>query len=240
MFTGTILNALGILIGGLMGLSLTRQFATPTQLAWRSLMGVVTVFIGLRLTWVSFNGSVLQVCKQFVIMLLALMLGKIVGQILHVQDGLNRLGRYASEKFANAKPDDPNRLNDGFIVCSLLFCAGPLGPLGAVTEGLTGHWEPLAIKMVMDGLAAMGFVSVYGWGAVLSAVPVLAFQCSVTLLVTRLEPFLRVRGLVDSINATDGILLFCVALIILELKKVRLGDYLPSLAVAPLITWYWK
>lgn len=240
MFIGTILNALGIFIGALLGLTLTRRMTQPTQLAWRSLMGVFTVFVGLRLSWLSFNGGFYQILKQVMIMLLSMSLGKIIGGRLHIQDGLNRLGRNAGERFSRARPEDPNRLNEGFMVCSMLFCAGPLGWLGSVTEGLTGHWEPLAIKMVMDGLAAVGFVSVFGWGVLLSAIPVLAFQSSLTVLVVRLEPFLRVHGLVDSINVIVGFLLFSVALIILEIRKVRLGDYLPSLIVAPLITWYWR
>ena len=91
--------------------------------------------------------------------------------------------------------------------------------------------------MVMDGLAAMGFVRVYGAGVALSAVPVFVYQSTITLLVHRLEPFLTQNHLIDSVNAAAGMLVFCVALVILELKKIQLGDYLPSLAAAPLITW---
>ena len=239
MLTGTILNALGILIGGLLGLLLSRQFAPQTQLALRGLMGVLTVFVGLRITWESVNGSFLQIFKQMVVVILALMLGRITGRLCRIQSTLNRLGQYASRRFAEVRPNDPNRANEGFVICALLFCAGPLGPIGAVADGLTGYWQPLAIKMVMDGLAAMGFVTIFGGGVVLSAFPVFVYQGTITLAVHRLEPFLRKYSLVDSINAVDGLLIFCVALIVLELKKLELADYLPSLALAPLITWLW-
>ena len=156
MLTGTILNALGIMIGGLVGLMLTRQFSASTQLAWRGLTGVMTVFIGLRITWLGLNGTFGQVLKQFAIMLLALMLGRLLGRLLHIQSSLNRLGHYASRRFAQMRPNDPNRFNEGFLVCTLLFCAGPLGPIGAVEAGLMNYWEPLAIKMVMDGPGGHG------------------------------------------------------------------------------------
>jgi uncharacterized protein len=237
--TGTILNGLGILIGGLLGLLLARQFSPPTQLALRGLMGVMTVFIGLRITWESLNGSLFQIFKQLVIVILALMLGRILGRLMRIQQSLNRLGQYASRRFAEVRPDDPNRANEGFAICALLFCAGPLGPIGAVADGLSGYWQPLAVKMVMDGLAAMGFVTLFGGGVVLSAFPVFVYQGTITLAVHRLEPFLREHSLIDSINAVDGLLIFCVALIVLELKKLELADYLPSLALAPLITWLW-
>ena len=167
MFTGTILNALGILIGGTAGLTLRRQFSQPTQLALRGVMGVLTVFIGLRLCWVSFSGGFMQRFKEFVVLLLALTAGRMIGRLLRVQESLNRLGQFASQRYSRATPGDPNRFNEGFLICSVLFCAGPLGPLGAVVEGLAGHWEPLGIKTVMDGLAAVGLVGVYGWGAML-------------------------------------------------------------------------
>lgn len=238
--TGTILNAIGILTGGLVGLMMSRQFLPATQLALRGLMGVVTVFIGLRMTWDNLNGTPLQMFKQLVIVVLALMLGRMVGNLLRIQRSLNKLGQYASRRFNEVKPDDPNRVNEGFVICALLFCAGPLGPIGAVADGLTENWEPLAIKMVMDGLAAMGFVNIFGWGVMLAAFPVFVYQGTLTLLVSHLAPFLRQHDLVESINAVDGMLVFCVSLIVLELKKIQLADYLPSLALAPVITWLWR
>ncbi len=178
--------------------------------------------------------------KQVVIMVLALMLGKIIGRLCRIQKTLNRLGHHAGERFAQAKPGDPHRTSDGFTSCALLFCAGPLGPLGAIMEGLLGYWEPLGIKMVMDGLAAMGFVCVFGPGVLLAAIPVFAYQGTITLLANRIAlPFLQQQHLLDSVNAVGGMLVFCISLVVLELKRLDLADYLPSLAAAPLITWLW-
>lgn len=237
--TGTVLNAIGIVMGGLLGLVLSRQFLPATQLALRGIMGVVTVFIGLRITYESLNGTFLQMFKQLVIVVLALMLGRIVGRLLRIQRMLNRLGKYATRRFSEVRPNDPNRANEGFVICALLFCAGPLGPIGAIADGLTGLWQPLAIKMVMDGLAAMGFVTIFGWGVLLSAFPVFVYQGTMTLIAQHLAPILHEHSLVESVIAVDGLLVFCVSLIVLELKKIELADYLPSLALAPLITWLW-
>jgi uncharacterized protein len=239
LITGSILNAIGILLGGLIGLMLTRQFTAQTQLGLRGLMGLFTIMIGLHLTWSGLNGNPYQIFKQVVVMIMALMLGRFAGKLLRIQHTLNRLGHSASEKFAAARPDDPNRVSEGFTICTLLFCAGPLGPIGAVQDGLTGNWQPLAIKMVMDGLAAMGFVCVLGPGVLLSALPVLVYQGTITLAVHRIEPWLSSYHLLDPLMAIGGMLIFCVSLIILELKKIELADYLPSMVMAPLITWLW-
>ena len=243
MLTGTSLNAAGILVGGFMGLVLSRQFSASTQLALRGMMGVLTVIIGLHLTWLSLSGAPLQVLGQIGTVILALTLGRLTGRACRIQKNLNRLGQYASRRFSQARPDDPNRLSEGFTVCALLFCAGPLGPIGAIQDGLIGYWQPLAIKTVMDGLAAMGFACVFGWGVMLSALPVFVYQGLLTVAAQRLAPFLIQHHLLDSVNAVGGLLVFCVALVILELKKFELGDYLPSLAMAPLLTWlfhFWR
>ena len=87
----------------------------------------------------------------------------------------------------------------------------------------------------MDGLAVMGFVGMFGWGVMLSAVPVLVFQGTITLLCARfLQPVLGAAS-INAINATDGLLIFCVALLIFEIRKIEVTDYLPSLLVAPLL-----
>ena len=237
--TGALLNAIGILSGGLLGLTMKRQFSAPVQLALRGLMGVVSVVVGLKLTWMSINGTAIHCLKQIVIMVLGMMLGKIAGQTLHIQDSLNQVGKFATRKFTSAKPGDPNLLSDGFLICTLLFCAGPMAVIGSIQDGTMGYWEILALKMVMDGLAAMGFVAIFGWGVVLSALPVLVYQGGITLLAHKLEPFLRAHDLLDSLNAEGGMMVFCVSLVVLEIKKVNLSDYLPSLFIAPLLTFYW-
>ena len=237
---GTILNAAGILIGGILGLLLRRQLSLPTQVAIKNGLGVLVIFVGLKTTWDNLGGGGWLILKQVTIVVLALTLGRLTGRLLHLQKGLNRLGRHAKERFAKSSPQQPNRWSEGFITCSLLFCVGPMAILGALQDGLTGRWQVLGVKALMDGLATMAFVGTFGWGALCSAIPVVAYQGSITLGAKFLAPYVGDAALMASINATGGLLVFCIALIILNLKKIELADYLPSLAMAPLITWLWK
>jgi uncharacterized protein len=235
---GTALNVAGILIGGVAGLVWRKPLSPANQSFFKVALGVFTVFYGLRLTWISLNGSFPQILKQLLIAVLALMLGKLTGRLLHLQKMSNRLGRNARGRIAAVKPADPRRLGEGFKTCAALFCAAPLGMLGSVQDGLSGYYYPLAVKAVMDGLATMGFISFFGSGVMFAALPVLVFQGSITLTCAQfIKPFLDAHGLVDSVNAPGGLLVFCVALVILELKRIELADYLPSLAFGPLLTW---
>jgi uncharacterized protein len=237
---GTILNVAGILAGGGIGLVRRRSLSRPQEAYFKVVLGAFTVFYGLRLTWLSLNGTPLLILKQVVIAIAALALGRLAGRALRFQRMSNHLGRSAREQIAAAREDDPRRLNAGFKTCAAVFCAAPLGLLGAVQDGLSAYAYPLAMKAVMDGLATMGFVGVFGWGVLLAAIPVLALQGTITLMCARfLEPFLAHHSLLDSVNAVGGLLVFSVALVILEVKRIQLADYLPSLVAAPLLTWIW-
>jgi hypothetical protein len=239
--TGTILNVAGILIGGGVGLVRGKLLTAASEAWFKIVLSAFTVFYGLRLTWISISGSAYEVLKQLAIVVLSMIIGRLLGQALHLQKMSNRLGQNARDELSSARPNDPERLNKGFRTCASLFCAAPLGILGATQEGLSFYFYPLGIKAVIDGLASMGFVSLFGPGVLLSAVPVLAVQGSITLIVTRiLAPFLSLHNLVDSVNAVGGLMVFSVALVMLGLKRVALADYLPSLIVAPLLTWWWR
>ena len=238
---GTVLNVAGILIGGFAGLVRRKPLSRANESFFKVGLGVFTVFYGLRLTWISMNGSFLQVLKQLVIVVFALMLGKMTGRLLRLQKMSNHLGRQARECIATTKPGDPSQLGEGFKTCAALFCAAPLAILGSVQDGLSEYYYPLAVKAVMDGLGTLGFVLVFRWGVLFAALPVLVFQGTITLLCAQfLKPFLEAHSLVDSVNAAGGLLVFSVALVILELKKLELADYLPSLIYAPLLAWLWR
>ena len=92
------------------------------------------------------------------------------------------------------------------IVCSLPFCAAPLGILGAIHNGLLpDYFYPLAIKALMDGLATMSFAAMFGWGVVLSAVPVLVFSGRmITLVCQRIRWDLFTSARAGGFSECDG------------------------------------
>lgn len=244
---GAILNAAGILLGGSFGLLRTLPLSAATQGFFKMSLGVLTMFFGLRLTWLSVNGTFGQAVKQIVIACGAILLGNLLGKLLRLQKLSNRLGQSARRVIESIRPADPHRFSHGLNTCAVLFCAAPLGIVGAIQDGLPvesgglGYFYPLALKALMDGLAMTGFVRMFGWGAMVSALPVFVFQGTITMAChIYLEPFLRGHGLLESVNAVGGLVVCTVGVVIFEIRRVELADYLPSLAVAPLITWLWK
>jgi uncharacterized membrane protein YqgA involved in biofilm formation len=237
--TGTILNVAAILAGVVAGLATGKDFTPEWQVKIRKLLGVFMVWFGLKIVWNGFNGSFWQITHQFVIMMVALILGRMIGHGLRLQKSLNRLGQYAKQQFSRPAPGPASeRSAQGFLVSTVVYCAAPLAVLGPLHEGLTGDFQPLAIKALMDGLAAMAFARLFGQAVALSLLPLVAYQGSWALLGSYLEPILRHRALVDSVEVTLGFQILCISLVILEIRKIQLSDYLPALIFAPLLTWW--
>ncbi|MDB6057093.1 MAG: uncharacterized protein JWO95_937 [Verrucomicrobiales bacterium] len=241
---GPLLNGAAIIIAVAIALTTNKNIPARYQGNLRVILGACIVWFGLKLTWSSLSGSFGFWLKQLATVLLAMALGKIIGRLLRLQKLSNSIGRFANKKLESAvagRSSEKQRLRfeDGFLMATALFCAGPLAILASVQSGVEGFAPIFIVKAVMDALAAMAFASAFGWSVAVSAIPVIAFQLAIIRVAQQLIPWAsnHPQPILESILATDGLLIFSVALIILQLKKVEIADYLPSLALAPLLTW---
>ena len=237
---GTILNVVGILLGGLVWLIMRRPLVAASQEYLKLALGVYTVWTGLRIALSGLHGSAGQVLKQLLVAVLALMLGKLLGRALHLQQGLSHLGRVAGQILSQTKPGYQASPPNGFLAATILFCAAPLAMLGPVQDGLNRDFQPLLLKGVMDGLVVMGLLPTFGWRVMLGVFPLAAVLVTLTQVAQWCEPMLRTYSLFDPVNVVCGLLIFCVALIIFAIRKVAVADYLPALVLAPLLTSLWR
>lgn len=208
------------------------------QILLRSVLGACTVFSGLCLIWISINGTFLEVLKQICIAVLAVAVGPLLGKLIGLQKLSNHLGRYAGRIITAGQTGSSRKVSDGFKACAVLFCAAPLGLIGAVADGLSGYFYLLAVKAVMDGFATLGLVKNLGWPTALSAFPVFLFLGAITMLCQfYARPWLALHGLINPVNIVAGLIACAVAVVIFEVRKIELANYLPALAVAPLLAW---
>jgi hypothetical protein len=146
-----------------------------------------------------------------------------------VQAGVSR--RFPSEGGHDAR----ERFIEGWLSATLLFCVGPLTILGSLSDGLGRGIDQLALKAVLDGFAAMAFASTFGIGVLLSAVSIAVIQGSITLVGVLLGSVMP-EPHIAALTATGGLLLAGIGLRLLRIKDVPVGDMLPALVVAPLLT----
>jgi len=233
--TGTIINIITVLIGGTLGLLFGARLPDRLKATVIAGMGLFTAAIGIQM----FLGT-----KNPLIVLGALLIGALLGEWWKIEDGLQNLGRVLEERFmrdpepasASGGATSTNFVR-GFLTASLLFCVGPMTILGSIQDGLTGNYELLAVKSVLDGFAALAFASTLGVGVLFSTLVILFFQGGISLLAVQLNALVT-TPMLNEMTATGGVILMGLAISsLLEIKKIRTGNFLPALAVAPLIVW---
>jgi hypothetical protein len=226
--TGTILNIITVLIGGLIGLLFGARF--PERMRETIVHGLALFTAGIGILMFSDTGNP-------IIVLGALLLGGISGECLQVELRLQRMGAWLEARFAGGSGEvsEGNRFIRGFLTASLLFCIGPMTILGSIQDGLTGDYQLLAIKSVLDGFAALAFASTLGVGVLFSTWVILFFQGGISLGAASLQSVMT-EGMIAEMTAVGGLLLIGLAISsLLELKKIRVGNFLPALFFAPLI-----
>ncbi|NLH73133.1 MAG: DUF554 domain-containing protein [Verrucomicrobia bacterium] len=234
---GTAINAAAILAGGTVGLASKSQLSIRRQQNLRIILGVFAVYFGLRAFWIGIGIPGGQRLRNFLVVLIALMLGKLTGNLIGIQRRLNVLGKHAKQQYELAEQSRQRRFSDGFVAGAILYCMAPLATLGAIQDGLLADFRILVVKAVMDGMAMITFARSFGWSILVSALPVAAYQGTITLLARLLAPELEARFLLGSVYAATGFMVFAVALAILKLRKTEVSDYFPALFFAPFLSW---
>ena len=224
---GTLINTATVVIGGGCGVFWGRKIPVRVKDLVVQTIGLVTIGLGLS--------DVLKT-HNMVIPLVALVLGGIVGEMLRIEDGLQRLGVVLQRRFASGA--DESSFVKGFVTASLLFCVGPLTILGALEDASGKTPQLYIIKGTLDGFMSMILTAAHGIGAAFSAVSVFVVQGSLTLMGTPLESVLSERMQVE-LFATGGFAVLAIGLNLLGLTKIRLGSLLPSLVLAPVLVWLW-
>jgi uncharacterized membrane protein YqgA involved in biofilm formation len=166
----------------------------------------------------------------------AILIGGIIGSALKIEQRLEKFGTVLQKRFAGkGSKDSKEKFITGFVNASLVFTIGPLAILGALSDGLGQGIEQLATKSILDGFASLAFAASLGWGVALSAIPVGIWQGLLTVLAFAVGSVMSVP-VISALTATGGVLLLGVGLRLLQIRQVAVGNMLPALIVAPLIT----
>ena len=236
---GTILNVLAILVGAGLGVLIGHRLPERTRRTVTDALGLVTLVIGgLTIVALTDEAYVEAVGSggTLLVVLGALLIGGIAGSLLRIEDRLEAFGGWLQSRFVRGEANASRaRFIEGFVDASLVFCIGPLAILGSLSDGLGQGIDQLALKSTLDGFASLAFAASLGWGVAASAIAVGVWQGTLTLLGALLGEFLS-AALIASLTATGGVLLLGVGLRLLHLRQVPVGDLLPALLVAPLLT----
>ncbi|MEO5609937.1 MAG: DUF554 domain-containing protein [Ornithinibacter sp.] len=246
---GTVLNVVTVLLGASVGMAVGHRLRERTRSVVTDCLGLVTLLVAALSAAAVVDPALSSATGSgapVLIVLGSLLIGSVIGSLIGIEDRLEGLAgtiqgivsrRWSTEGGAEGGTDHESRERfiEGWLTASLLFCVGPLTILGALSDGLGRGIDQLALKSVLDGFAAMAFAASFGVGVLFSAVSVAVIQGVLTVvgvLLGSLVPDAHIAAL----TATGGLLLAGIALRLLKIRDVPVGDMLPALVVAPLLT----
>jgi uncharacterized membrane protein YqgA involved in biofilm formation len=223
--TGTWINVGTILLGTLAGTLAGGRL--PASLHQRVLagLGLVTLVIGVDLALAWRDTSPLYVLG-------GVLLGGLSGEALAIEDRIAALGDRLQRW--SARGDERSTVSEAFFTASLLFCVGPLTVVGAIQDGLTGDHSALATKALLDGFASIALAAALGPGVAFAALTVLVVQGGLSLGAGAFDDVLGERSeTLAALTSAGGVLVIGISLKLLDVKDVRVGNFLPALVIAP-------
>jgi uncharacterized membrane protein YqgA involved in biofilm formation len=225
--TGTIINFLAVLVGGLLGTLVGGRLPSRLHETVIWALGLFTIALGVKLTMQTQNA---------LITLGSALIGGLIGEWWNLDSLLHRLGVWLEARVAHSESNEAaTRFVKGFVSASLVFCVGPLAILGSIQDGLTGNYQILAVKSLLDGFAALAFSATLGIGVMFSAFAVFAYQGALSLLAAQAQAIIT-TPMINELTAVGGLMVLAIGIgPILELRPIRVANYLPALVIAPVI-----
>ncbi len=215
---GTIVNALAILAGSLVGLLFTRGIPDNYKEIVMNGVGLAVVLIGLKSALVSDN---------LMVVIFSVIIGALLGEFLKIETHLENMGNRL-EKAVVSRSSDTRSFARGFVTASLVFCVGSMAIIGSLESGLTGNHQTLFAKSILDGVTSIIFASAMGIGVAFSSIAVFLYQGSITIMAFFLKNFL-VPETIGQMTSVGGLLILAIGLNLLKITTIKVGNLLPGI-----------
>ncbi|MCD6330063.1 MAG: DUF554 domain-containing protein [Candidatus Cloacimonetes bacterium] len=219
---GTFVNVGAVILGSTIGIILRKKLPEKlTTIAFQAI-GLFTIFLGITMAFKT---------EHYLILIFSLILGSIIGQLIDIDAWLTKISESLKKKW-HSKND---KFSEGLVTAFLLFCMGSMTILGAIEEGLGGNPNLLLTKSLLDGFASIALAAALGIGVMLSVIPLLVYQGGLTLCARLFEQSVTLP-IINELTAVGGIILIGLGISILEIKKLKVINMLPSLVIVVILT----
>jgi len=224
--TGTIVNAIGIIVGGLLGLLFKRGIPERINNAILKVVGIAVLIVGLNgvlTAMLSVGGDGRLTANGIILLFISLAAGCVAGELIRIEDRLNSFSDKIEKKL---KADN---FTKGFVTASIVFVVGALGIVGAINDGLTGDSTVLFTKAMLDGITAILLAATLGFGVPFSAAPVFIYQGAIAMLARFIAPYIT-DDFVRMFSMVGYAIVVLLGFNFLADIKARVANLLPALA----------
>lgn len=226
---GTVVNAAAVVVGGTAGSFIKNGLPQRFKNIIMQAVGLAVVLIGisgaLQGIYRVIDGGKLD--RQYImIMIFSLVIGGIFGELINIEDKLEKMGLWFQSKFAKKS----GNFADGFVTASLVYCVGAMAIVGSIEDGLTGSATTLFAKSILDGVTSVVFAATMGIGVAFSSISVFVYQGSITLLAGFIKPWLT-DTVISQVSLVGSILIMAIGTNMLEFKRIKVGNLLPAVLI---------
>lgn len=222
---GTIVNGLLIIAGTMLG-KLLQRIPEGMKTTVMYGIGLSVIVLGLQMGFKSEN---------FLIVIISLVFGAVIGEYLNLDEKLNSLGNWLETKLGSSAEGG---ISQGFVTATLIFVIGAMAIIGALDSGIRGDHDVLYTKAIIDGFTSVILTTTLGIGVLFSAIPVMLYQGLIALFATQIDQFVP-KALMDSfiveLTATGGVMIFAIGLNLTGLTKIKVANLLPGILVTAIL-----
>ena len=212
---GTIVNALAIIVGGIIGLLFKNVIPERISESLLKTTGLAVIAIGITLI---FRG------ENLTLLIISLILGTIIGETIDIEGMLEKFGAFIESKMKNKE----SNVALGFVTCTLVYCVGSMAIIGSIQSGLTGNHDILFSKALIDGITSVSMAVSMGVGVIFSSISVFVYQGIITTLASFMQSLLG-EVVVNEMTAIGGVIIMGIGLNFLEIKRIKVGNLLPAI-----------
>ena len=222
---GTIVNTLAIIAGSFIGVVLKGGIPKQYNVTVMQAVSLAVILVGLK--------AALKT-DELLLIIFSLAIGSVAGEFLSIEARLEQLGQWLESRFSKGG----NGIAKGFVTASLIYCVGSMAIVGSLESGLTGNHQTLFAKSVLDGIASVILASTLGIGVAFSAASVFVYQGVITITAAFMKTAL-IPSVISQMSAVGGLLIVGIGFNLMEIKKIKVGNMLPAIAV-PLVYYLLK
>jgi len=216
---GPAVNAIAIIVCGLVGCFLVRGIPSRFEEIVKKAIGLCIIFVGIR-------GALEN--ERVLLLIMSMVIGAALGELINIDGLMNRLGLWAERRMGMTGGE--RSFSKGFVTTSILFCAGSMAIVGSMQSGLTGNHEILFAKSILDGAISIVFGASMGIGVVFSAIPVFLYQAGIALAAIAVRDFLT-PDMIREMSAVGSLVVAAIGFNFLGVKEIKVANFIPAIFI---------
>ena len=218
---GPSVNAIAIVVCGLVGCFLMRGIPARFEEIFRKAIGLSVVLIGIK--------GALD-CQRMLLCIMSMVIGSALGELIGIDAYMNRIGQWAESRFVKNSGGEGHNFAKAFVSTTILYCGGSMATVGSLQSGLLGNNEILFAKSILDGTTSIVFGATIGIGVVFSAVPVFIYQAGIAMASILVKDLLT-HDIIREMSAVGNLIVAGIGFNFLEIKEIKVANFIPAIFI---------